>query len=404
MRYRIAIQAKTPLAFRSEINSLRGETLNYVPGTSLLGGLAQVHKALDRTPEEFTAFFVHGRIRFSNCYPASFTIPALQNDYDAVLPMPVTARSCKRFSGFAFHAEEDGEPRAGVRDLLIPLALFAMSDEQKSDILDPYQYHPCTYQPLDRLSGFFRRGQEASHYGQPAVHTALRTRTGINHMTGTAQSAILYNRQVIERDTQFWGMWEVDDHLADMFDACMTKIDESHLLRIGSNRTRGFGSIHIHTARQKQDTLEDLRARVEEFTQRLKRQAKQVGVAAPAALYVPVLLTSDAILTDKLLRSRLLVLPEDLEAVGIDDAELVFHMGGMRQIKGWNSLWGLPKADEWSITMGSVFLFALPNTSDATFKALHLLQHQGIGLRRTEGFGNIAVAHPFHNELAEEYR
>lgn len=404
MHYRISLDAKTPLTFRSSRDAACSSTHEYVPGMSLIGGLAQAHQALRRDPEEFAAFFLHNRIRFGNCYPAQFPQKDLMADNYPVLPLPLTARSCKRFPGFAFYAERDQKYRAGVTDLLIPLALFALSGEQRGDLLDQYQKHPKTNESLDRFEGFFRRGSKAEHYGQPKLRKALRTRTGINYDTGTAQTSILYSREVLERGTKFWGCWYVDDDLTDAFEQFVTQVDKGDLLRVGNNRTRGSGHVRFNQQRIDEDTELDLKARIEAFTQHFKQQAAAARLDAPAALYVPILLTSDAILTDPLLRARLQISADDLATIGIPGAELIFHAGGVRQVSSWNNLWGLPRADDWAITKGSVFLFALPEANDATFTALLNWQRDGIGQRRAEGFGALVLAHYFHIELAGVYR
>lgn len=406
MLHRIVLQAETPLSFRSGRNAAQSKTLDYIPGTSLLGALAKAHQMLGCDKDEFARFFLHERVRFSNCYPAAFDAKELQGETDPVLPIPMTARSCKRFPGFRFGVDVERKRRQGVTDALIPLALFAMSDERQADLLRPLDTCNCDTpgHTLDRVGGYFRRGQQASHYGQPDASKAIRTRTGINYETGTAQSAILYSRQVVQAGTTFWGTWWVDDALSASFEAFITEACKCGVLRIGNNRTRGFGrfSMNQHTMPDVQPAT--IRSHIEAFTALFKQQAATAGIDAPAALYVPMLLTSDAILTDPLLRARMRLGAEDLAAVGIANAELVFHIAGVCQVQGWSSLWKLPKADDWAISMGSVFLFALADASDATIAALLHLQREGVGVRRSEGFGTLTIAHPFHSELAGDYR
>ncbi|NJN68122.1 MAG: hypothetical protein HC884_16125 [Chloroflexaceae bacterium] len=408
MQHRIVLTAETPLSFRSGRNPSQSSTLDYIPGTSIIGALARTHQMLGGGPDEFAAFFLHERIRFSNCYPSSFESSDLQGETDPVLPLPMTARSCKRFRGFRFGANAERKRRQGVTDALIPLALFAMSGEQRAELLEPLDRCNCAApgHALDRIEGFFRRGSQEHHYGQPDVKKGIRTRTGINYETGTAQSAILYSRQVIQARATFWGRWWIDDDLAPSFEAFLNEADERGLLRVGNNRTRGFGRFRLELNPQAipDEPPAVIGERVEAFTRRFKQAATTAGVEAPAPLYVPVLLTSDAILTDSLLRARLRLDASDLEAVGIANATLVYHTAGVRQVQGWSTLWGLPKADDWAIAMGSVFLFALADDSEATMTALLRWQDKGVGLRRSEGFGSLSIAHPLHHELAGEYR
>jgi hypothetical protein len=72
MWLRINLKAETPIAFRTRRNPAHNATLPYVPGSSLLGSLAQAHHELRQDLEEFAAFFLHERIYFGNCYPAVF--------------------------------------------------------------------------------------------------------------------------------------------------------------------------------------------------------------------------------------------------------------------------------------------------------------------------------------------
>ncbi len=84
----------------------------------------------------------------------------------------------------------------------------------------------------------------------------------------------------------------------------------------------------------------------------------------------------------------------------INGAELVYTNANAYRLMGWNNLHRLPRADEIAIKMGSVFLLGFQQPLDALLcQALFNLYQQGIGLRRTEGFGQLRVAHPFHWEV-----
>ena len=401
MWLRILLTAETPLSFRTGRNPSQSTTLPYVSGTSLVGCLAQAYQWLGGNHAEFAEFFLRDRIRFGNCYPADFKTDELSGEDQPVLQMPLTARSCKRFSGFKYNADREQELRAGVTDALVPLALFALSHETAPQILLPLETHPETGQPLERIDGFFRRGRTADQIGQPKVRLETRTRTGINFQTGTAQSSVLYSRQVIPAGTPFWGRWWIDDDLWETFQTFVDEANEGQL-RLGNNRTRGFGRIQFSAEPLEEDRrgneIGELGQRITAFTERLKAAAGK-DVATPAALYVPILCVSDVILHDPLRRSRLQLGGEDLAAVGIPAAELVFHAASTAQVQSWSALWGLPKADDCAISKGSVFLFALQRNDQETFAKLLQLQDQGLGERKTEGFGMISVADRFHTEL-----
>ncbi len=402
MQMRINMTARTPLAFRQGRDREQNGTLPYVPGSSLMGGLAHVHRLLrPDLKEEFSRFFLQERIRFSNCYPAHFQSEDLKDDAVPVNPLPATVRTCKRFGGFRFNADQEDEDRRGSTDALVRLALFALSSESRPDILKPIERYPCSGQPLDAMHGFFRQdGYSPECIGQAQERQVLRTYTGIDYETGTARSAILYSRHVLPRDSQFWGRWWVDDDLADIFMRFLHDSETQNLLRVGTGRTRGLGQIQFNAAKiEATGTAVRIQKRAETFSERFKQEAQQANIAADSALYIPLLCTSDVILHDPLARNRLQIEGSDLQFVGIEGAQLVFHAAYKTHIQGWNSLWGLPKADEWAIGMGSVFLLMLPNLDGTTYEALARLENQGLGTRRAEGFGLVSVANQIHIEL-----
>lgn len=404
MLLRVFLEAETPLSFRDGDDLAPLGANHFIPGTNLFGALAEYHRLRRNDPVEFQRFFLQGKVRLGNGYPAAFKARDLNADYLPVQPIPLTARTCKRFKGFAFHADEDHERRAGVTDALIPLALFTLSNEEQICCLADLHNHPKTGQPLDRMEGFFRRGIRADVIGQGNVALGLRTRTGINYRTGTAAAAILYSRQTFAEGARFWGCWSVDDDIYAPFEAFIGEIIERDALRIGNNRTRGFGRVRLNLQELAADTAADLGDRVLAFTDMLHTAATQWAIPIPAGRYIPVTLQSDMLLSDPLLRSRLQVHGDDLAAVGVPGAQLRFHTAGARRIRGWNQLLGMPRADMWAITMGAVFLFHLPPTDQPPWAALLQLQQEGLGLRRGEGFGTLAIASRFHLESYGVYR
>jgi CRISPR-associated Csx10 family RAMP protein len=408
MRYHINLKAKGALAFRAGRNTTQSDTLPYIPGTSLIGALAQAHRTLGRSSTEFEQFFLHNQVYCGNCYPAGFAEQlSLGSAEYPVLPLPVTARTSKRQPGFAYRAAEERKARSGITDACIPLLLYALSKNERADLLTPLEAHSETGEPLDRPKqwSFFRRGSTKEAYGMADVPRAIRTRTAIHYSSGTAQTGLLYSRQVLQPETPFWGSWFIADAIADDFEEFVDDAQKDGLIRVGNNRTRGFGQVQfemmpLDDEDDEAGTMDILSQHIETFTQHVKQAAAAANMRAEAALYVPLLLTSDAVLLDDALRSRLRLSAADLEAVGIADAELVFHAASKRHVASWSTVWGLPRADDWAIAMGSVFVFALSQADPQICAALLRLQQQGIGVRQAEGFGMLTVAHPFHNELA----
>jgi len=390
MHIRVSLSAETPLTFRDGRDAARATTLNYIPGSTLLGGLAESYLRNSNSKIAFDDWFLRGKIRFSNLYPAKFAVETLQDSAIPVRPLPLTASSCKRFSGFHFGTKAENEHRHGVTDILIPLFLFTLSGEHAIDILEPFSECPTCQAPLERFAGFFRRGQNLAEIGVAAKSQALRTRTGINYATGATMQGILYSRAVLPKGANFWGEWHVADAAASDFQMFVEEAVDAGSVRIGNNRTRGMGRITMNLSECEAEDTELLQKRIEAFNRLLHFDAARFAIPTPAALYVPLTLTSDAILYDRLLRPQLQITDDYLRSV--------WGLAGVRRIESWNTVWGLPKADDLAIAMGSVFLIALPTNDPDTFQRLYTLQEQGIGARRIEGFGAVRVADAFHIE------
>jgi hypothetical protein len=68
-------------------------------------------------------------------------------------------------------------------------------------------------------------------------------------------------------------------------------------------------------------------------------------------------------------------------------------------VPGWNAVLGLPKADIWALSRGSVLLLRLPLQTDPgpTLARLAELEQDGGGEHRSEGFGRMIACDPFHS-------
>ncbi len=110
-----------------------------------------------------------------------------------------------------------------------------------------------------------------------------------------------------------------------------------------------------------------------------------------AGLFFSIKLESDAILTDRFLRpaSELPILFENLE--------YVMKVTQARTVRGWNAKWGIPKPDDLAVAMGSVYLYKYAGEdADKLNNFLQELQLRGVGVRRDEGFGKIAICESLH--------
>lgn len=412
MKFIVNATAQTPLSFRSERSETATGTLSYVPGSALLGGLAHAHTLLyPGKTTQFEQLFLQGS-RFGNLYPAyserwgkeknSRAYQALNSSELPVYPLPNTARSCKRFSGFRFDSEHDSKQH-GVSDHLFHWLIFELSGQTNARALSKHKNCGCG-ETMDHFDGFYRRGFNANEYGQPKAKEMLRTRTGINRATGTVQQEILYSRTVLAEDSKFWGTIEIDDAVADKFLDFAEEAGDAGLIRVGNNRTRGLGRINVSLDEQEIDEVAEqqkLMANLQQFNQTLQSEAKTAGISLHHSFYIPLHFTSDAILLDYLRRPLTNLTATYLhQNIGLDDVEVVYRNYHTRRVMGWNNLWRLPKADDLAVAMGAVFVLGTNRAADDELhQTLLTLQRNGLGERRAEGFGQLLIANSFHWEV-----
>ncbi|MBU6349704.1 MAG: hypothetical protein KGS73_06095 [Chloroflexi bacterium] len=407
MRIIMRVTDSDSLSLRSGREASNTETLDYIPGRNVLGGLAEAHTLLRSNPVQFNKFFFSEDSTFGNLYPALFIGDELQGNEDPVLPLPATAVSCKRFAGFTFDEEDPlTNPHHGVYDTLIPWALFALSGEQRFDLLSGLRH--CSHlsgcsEAIDRFDGFYRQNRwDARKIGKSNIRHGLRTRTGISRQTGAVAKGILYSRETLGPCMTFWGNATVRTDQFEAFREFVQEASAAAMVRFGNNRTRSMGKVVLDVDKASQEDTEDsLAERIQQFNQAFQKQALSANLTPHHAIYVPLTLISDVILVDRLLRYQTQIDTRYLQEVwGLHGGELVYQCNSTRSIMGWQGLLRLPRADEIAITMGSVFLFSFAAPLDVQkISALLRLQEQGVGIRRREGFGSVIVASPFHWEV-----
>lgn len=401
MTIQLTLRAATPLALRAGWERDEADTLAYIPGSTLLGALAGAHRLLfPKQDEQFNAFFLRDQVSYGNAYPASFR----HGDLDVqctlpVVPLPNSARSCKRFGGFRDDADAANTCH-GASDHLLPWAVFALSGGEKIAPLKDVQECPQCFSPMDRFTGFYRQGGD-SRLGKAKERRRLQTRTGISRLRGTVAEGILYQRQVLAQGSVFSTTIGVTPDLADSLAAFIEDAAQSGLLRVGTGRTRGLGRLGVTETiplGEPADAGATIEGRIAAFNRDLRMLARTYSLSAPD-YYVPITLTSDLLLPDALGRWRAQLDTETLAAAGLPGARLLHVAAGTRRLMGWNSLLGLPRPAAHAISMGSVFLFAFDQRPD--FAALARLEQDGLGHRRAEGFGRLRVADTFHWKVNE---
>ncbi|MEE8522954.1 MAG: RAMP superfamily CRISPR-associated protein [Thermoanaerobaculia bacterium] len=350
----ITLRSPTLLAAAPPIANLT-ETLRFVPGNSLRGAFAQRYLELGGEAGDglFERLFVAGEVAFGPAYP------------DGAEVVPLSARTCKYHGGF----QADGGH--GLLDLLLSTAAGdgdgARGCPKCGESLDhpPEWWHPA----------------ESRGVG---VLTRLITRSAIDPRRATARTGQLFVQEVLQEGQRFIGELECPLDLASELERISVGGFEAG---IGTGGSRGQGWVEIAPADL--PTADRYRAPV---AQRFKSFQELAGRPVLA-----VTLLSDALLVDDYLRAASEPEIADLATLGIfaEDWEPrpAAAFTGVRRVFGFDGApVRLPRCHRLAVAAGSTFLFEareeprIPEGSGVGW----------IGDGRREGYGRVALWHPFH--------
>lgn len=335
------------------------ETMDFIPGNSLRGMLAQRYLSQGGKPEDedFRRLFLTGKIRFGFA-----RINGAQR-------IPLSARSCKYHTGFK---KNEGH---GVMDLL----LDGVGEKR-------CEKSGCG-QSIDYIEGFWN----PLEHSKEEVRKRLITRTAIDSVRGSAANAQLYSQRVIEEGQTFRATVEAPDDLADVLKKLLSS---SFVAGIGTGRSRGQGWVEV-----KQDAPPDFPL-LQSAPERFEHFRLKAGSAVLA-----LTLLSDAIFQDDYLRDCTAPCASHLKP--LDDHADQWECLPYRAFASQRMVFGfdgeplrLPRVPRMAVTAGSTFLF---KTKEAKEPSIPDGDGMGwIGEKNGEGFGQAVLWHPFHLNPEEE--
>jgi len=374
----------------------------YIPGRLLRGAWAEwlkmqgIGNILDRVQH----------LRIGNFFPA-----VEEGELQYTLPFPLTAMTCKHHPGFRseFLKEHQGH---GVIDTLLPQlayhlleqvgarmrAPFALTCAQCNSRMEPAEGFYGVYQYRQK-TGFVRfrprfhaqtkvalsRFRRASHFQMLYTVNALAPQAPAVMSKNGGKSVVFLGR-VYGDPKAVQELRQALDHVA-----------------IGALHTRGYGRVKAEVADI--PGWPGLRERVRKFNQLLavlwqdlKRLAANQGELPdrPEGLYFSIDLLAPGVFMNN-------GLPELVPELHINGKTLrpIWWATRPDMASGWSTAWGLPKPTNLAARMGSVYVYRWDGSLNELLPVLQALEAEGLGLRRDEGFGEILVCHPFHQEVEE---
>jgi CRISPR-associated protein Csx10 len=383
------------------------ESLSFVPGTSLLGAIAnRAAKKLglnpdDTAPEEFVAFFFRGGVRVTGLLPAEIDKNGVH--LSPAIHAPLDLFACDDypyshpFKSFALKTElpdkcEKCAAEKRVSDLIPAVKLKRMLKLQR---------HPEPFEP--------HRREEA--------HIQM------NSETGRARTGGLYEYIALEAGQWLTGEIECAN------EACWKRLQEligvaegqTLKLRLGKASQRGYGLVTCSLMRIG-DPAASVNQSVATSPWVLRPLAQRVlSTTEPFSL----LLLTDAIITDEWGRYEqgftrqwvaeiLKLTPDQITLMeGYAEARIVDTFNAARRAPRWR--------DEAIIAGSAVGIEILPDGLQSLVAdwckshpdstaideltalrwRLEQIEAEGIGLRTMEGFGRLAFNHPIYTPLSD---
>ncbi len=387
MRKQIIAQLCEPLIISERAlagNEFRGTDV--IPGTALRGAFAGLaaarHNLADQASSTYAAFvalFFRGEARFSTLLPA--WVVKDRDLYPTILA-PLDLLSCELFPGYGPSA---GLGHHGGRG-------FATA--MMADILDAYCAN-CgePHVDLKPLTGYLPLRSKAEPIHLQRVN---QMHVRIDPISQRAESGALFGIDALAPGQYLMGTLEFRDQVAwrafcDLVGLEAETSGQALTIRLGKASRRGYGKVTLW--------IED----VEEHPWlQVPLRERLPDLNAPFTLTC----LTDTLMSDRWGRS-LTAFDERWLACEIGVRLRVLRtFSGTRAIDSYNAYFGLPRTRDVALRAGSAVGLQIDEPLDTAgaervYKHLETLERAGLGLRTTEGFGQVAFNHPAYNGCLE---
>ena len=409
-RYTVTARLLSPLVVKRDRQSERSGGVSTISGTMVRGALAQTYlRSQGAADATFRRLFLdEGSCRFGPLDPASRLFP-------------LTSVSCKREAGPLAAGKH------GIKDMLWDrIAQRLGAGAGFSDLGRCVKCH----HDLKQYSGFYQHPNQPSQRTAAPRHT-VTTHVGIDRITNTAAESIFFTLEAMEAGPGSEGGLPSLTGWIDMDDECHAALTsllqaQDSLVVLGHARTRGYGRVAL-TVDGPLDSRDRFdRGRIAAWSENFVRSTAGDVLDAELHFVFSLTMPSGAILVDALLRNSwdpsdaidwlppMPVVDDNRPVLGregreVDGGELRCLTAITRQerVRGWNAALGLPRQDEWAVARGSVYAYVFEGdkeSRESLLDRLERLQGNGLGLRRSEGFGDVVVSDEFHRVYHHQER
>jgi CRISPR-associated protein Csx10 len=370
------VQATLLSALRLSLRRATGndvDTLMYIPGATLRGAMAAAYLESGQVDEGFRALFLNEQTTYGGLR------------LDGADVWPLSARVCKLY--------EDEHP---MQDRLLEAAAGKAHSRDCSEAgcsakLDvPKGFARLQRPPGETLARFVWKRPKQSRIAHSAIHPQLLR----------AASGQLFSARSLDEGQVFKGRVSAGEGAAAHLEALIGK---GRRLRLGRSKTRGMGAVSLRLAARNEfasELEEEIRPRME----RMQKAAAEKGGRLSGKSVVTVTLQTPASILDDFLMTPAWLDPADVSLDKAAGWELAAWFCETTSISGWHAAARVPRAEVPAIQAGSCFAFVKAGEADVEglTKWAARLELEGVGERRSEGFGEVVVCHQMHFAPAGE--
>jgi CRISPR-associated protein Csx10 len=311
----------------------------FITGSAIRGALATRYLSNSAEDEDFYRRFLSGQVRFLNAYPV-----------------------------YPTKKDEEEEENEGQRLLPAPLSWrVKKSDRDREDDIDALDFATASAEEIKQMENPKNLGESfttieqdvhaivARSVLQVAVHNVSHKR----HVKGKEDSS-LFQYEALAPGYLYEGVIVGNEDDLEVMQKLLAQQGAS--LWLGGSRNAGYGHTRV-TMNQ------------------IKSEWQETGASTNQDGEVVITLLSDVIVRDA--NGGYSTQPADL--LGVKPKRTFMRT---RVVGGFNRKWGLPLVQAPAFQAGSVFVY---DAADVKSDQLQYWLENGIGERRAEGFGRIAV-------------
>lgn len=194
----------------------------------------------------------------------------------------------------------------------------------------------------------------------------------------------IFRYEAIDKSQEFYSIIQCDETLAKEVKETLDK----QTIYIGGSKSSGYGRCEVEV-----EGIFDYKDIKNKYNIGLENKSNTLNV----------FFQSDAIIKDSLGNIKPYIEPEFLkEKLDLDEVKLIKSSIISKDVKGYNAMWKCKVPNVTAIKAGSVITYSYKGNLDS--ELIEKLEIEGVGSRKTDGFGRIFINPKFNVQKCDVYK